>query len=97
MKIPKTVQVLNAKYKIKIVKGLAQTAGNWGHCDSAIKTISLDSGMVGAHLARVLMHELMHAVQFESGMVDFMGMQTCEMSAETLAGFLCAVFEFKFK
>ena len=90
MKLPKSVQILNAKYKIKFDKSL-KDRNRVGECDLFDKIIMLDPDLKDDSLKQTLWHELIHAYQFESGLMQFMETQACEMMAESMASFIISV------
>jgi len=90
MKLPKSVQILNSTYKIKLDKSV-RDRNRCGECDLFDKEISLDPDLKGNSLAQTLMHEIIHAYQFESGIMQFMEIQACEMMAESLANLILSL------
>lgn len=92
MKIPSTIQILNAKYKVKFDKSI-RDRNRCGECDLFEKQILLDPNLTGYSLKQTLWHEIVHAFQFESGMMQFLEEQSAEMMAETFANLIINLTE----
>ena len=95
--IPKKVRVLNYEYKICERSDLNSSLECDGLCDPNARVIYLQKNLPKEMKTRVLMHELMHALQFEAGFCDILNHQTQEIFAETVAGFLCQILKVNFK
>jgi Zn-dependent peptidase ImmA (M78 family) len=95
--IPKKIQVLNYPYSIIEKRNLARDSHCDGVCDATNKIILLDKDLHKDDKLRVLMHEIMHAIQFESGFCEVLDRQTQEILSETVAGFLTATINIRFK
>ena len=52
-------------YKVLVVKGLERSTGNIGVCDAEARTISIDSRLTSRQKKATLVHEIVHAVDFE--------------------------------
>lgn len=87
----KSISVLGQVYKIKRVKGLAESHNAAGLCDPQAFLISLDYSLKGKYLERVLFHELAHAFAYESGLYEFTQSQSLEMFCQSFSGFLAEV------
>lgn len=82
------VSVLGVPYEVKAVPNLDQERGIHGHCDPVAYEILLEASLSGEIMLRTLAHELSHALQFESGLFEFLEPQAREMQAQTMSAFL---------
>ncbi len=94
---PKKINVLGHTYRIIEKPKMSESAGHDGLCDATNKIIYLDKGLHKEDKLRVLMHEIMHAYQFESGFCDVLDRQAQELLAEGMAGFLSSILVVKFR
>jgi hypothetical protein len=97
MNIPSKIFVLYYDYKIIQKDDLNLTTECDGLCDCGNRVIYIQSGMAEERALRTLMHEVIHAYQFEVGLFNILDTQTQELVSETLSGFLCSSFELKLK
>lgn len=95
--IPKSVQILNHKYSIKLAKHLARDQGIEGVCNGNTKAILIDADLDKNETLECLMHEIIHAYQFESGFSQVLDRQAQELLAEGFASFICAILKIQFK
>ena len=80
----KSLQVLGKVYKLKITKdGLPEGAA--GICDPKALTIIISPDQSGEDFWDTLIHELDHAIKFESGQHQIMEVSLLEISAEMSA------------
>jgi hypothetical protein len=80
----KSLLVLGKEYKLKITKdGLPEGAA--GVCDPKALTITIHPDQTGIDFWDTLIHELDHAIKFESGQHQIMEISLLEISAEMSA------------
>lgn len=88
MRVPKSVCILGETYKIRIVKGLAEAQGCDGCLEPYLFLISLDAGLLKSPraLKRTLLHEIGHALAFESGLHDVLPHAALEQFCQAFSG-----------
>lgn len=60
---PKTIKILNLRYKIKFVKDTERTASEAdGWCDPSNQTIAIYDGLPREAMADTFLHEVIHAI-----------------------------------
>lgn len=85
MKIPKSVNILGHEYKIKRVKQEKLTDGRAGECEFPTRVITISSEITGEFAYMVLLHEIWHGIQFESGDVQILHDQVIEKHCDRFA------------
>lgn len=73
---------------------------NTGEIGSAIyptRIIKIDNTLSGELLTLTILHELRHAYQFETGLMQILGPQARELDADGFASFLTSIFHLSFK
>lgn len=70
-RLPKSVQILGVKYKVQLKKDLVDEGVDCdGLCSSSTRTIFIESGLEPKFKFDVLIHEMLHAILYESGYSD---------------------------
>ena len=93
MKIPKTINILGKKYKIKLLSDFNYV----GLCDSETSTIYLNANQKDEDMLCTILHELIHAWQFRVGLNQAISKESLEVISEGISIVLCEVFDIKFK
>ena len=91
MKIPRSVNVLGHDYKIRLVAAAKLGAEHDGVCCYPEREIILNKECEKELRWLAFLHELRHAVQFESGLVQLLGQQSCETDADQFASFISSL------
>lgn len=91
MKIPKKIKVCGRTYRVA-ARHVAD--GTMGETDSANRTIMIDPS-VGARAYEVVLHELVHAALFETGVDNLMQRELTEAVCDAVALAFSDIFEFK--
>lgn len=89
------LEVLGTAYELLITEEMPD--GILGLCDSEAKTIKVRKGLPKARMMATLLHEFIHACDFENGVYQAVGPQIMEITAETNARALLKNFEIRFK
>lgn len=97
MKIPKSVNVLGHPYRIKMVDHLGLVVGQTGECDYNLREIRLLKGLNKESTFQVLLHEIRHAYQFESGFTQILDHQAMELDADGFVSLVTSLFDLRWK
>jgi hypothetical protein len=98
MKIPKRLNIKGSEYRIGVVDRSKVQRGCLGTCDHEDKEIKLSNELTGDKLTQVFIHELMHAVQAEVGLLQAqVSDDVFEILCESFASFLASKFEIRLK
>lgn len=92
MMIPKTIVVCGRPYNI--VKAHIQD-GTLGETDSSSRTISLEPGLDAQRAYEILVHELIHATLYETGVANVLDDKQNEAVADAVALAFSDIFTFK--
>lgn len=87
------LDILGTQYELIFTDDLPD--GILGLCDSGSKTIRVHAGLTGKSLLHTLLHEFIHACDFENGFYQAVGAQIMEVTAETHARALLNNFDIK--
>ena len=68
MKIPTSFKILGKTYRVKYDS--LQDTGFFGLVDVDEKIVVLDSRITGYKLQQTFMHEIIHVIQYESGLAE---------------------------
>lgn len=94
MRTPKWVPVLNYPYHIKYFETPQDLDGA---CCPKSRLIYLDKRIKDQLLDETLLHEIIHAWQFESGISEVTSEEILEVSCAQLSKFLLSIFSIEFK
>jgi len=85
MKIPKSVNVLGEKYKVKILDEIPDHPYAVGLCDYNAREITLLKSLKGKDKLATFLHEVNHATLWESGAGQTLSRDLTEVIVDTLA------------
>lgn len=97
MKIPKEILVKGKTYEIKLIKTLIKDEEAEGTCDEATRTIKIDSSLKGDSLKSCLLHEIGHAIQYETGMAQGFDEALQEIITDNFANVLTDLITWRFR
>lgn len=98
MRIPKSVNVLGHIYKIKIIEETGMhVLGHMGECDYGLREIRIIKNLSEEVSFQVLLHEIRHAYQFESGFAQILDAQAMELDADGFVSLITSLFDLKWK
>lgn len=89
------LNVLGEIYAVK--REPIEKQGLMGLCDPNTKTITIAKELVGEEYWSTLIHEMVHARDFELGFDQVLSAQAMEVNAETMAKVLMKNFALRFK
>jgi hypothetical protein len=99
MKIPDSIFIRGQKWRIRVRKNLFKRDTCYGLTSCEDRLIELDDSLRGLDIRRVLIHELIHAVLWESGatshttVIDpFLEEIICDAIAESFTQDMALVF-----
>jgi hypothetical protein len=91
MPIPETVKIGPHRYRVALVEDLRdpddRNARLFGHVDTATQTIQLAAGNTPGHMVSTLLHEVIHALDFDGYAIGLSEKQTKRLGVG-LAAFL---------
>lgn len=97
MKIPKKLNICGHIYKIEFVAKGVMMDGRLGECEHPARVIRILKGIEGYDAFMILLHEIRHAIHFETGLSQVLHPQTQEMDCEIFTSVLTSLFHLKFK
>lgn len=97
MKLPKRIPVGSTMYELRYAKKGELPEHVMGVCHFKKKMILLCKGQQRSDLIHTLVHELKHALQWESGLSQNLDHQTMEMDAQATASMITSLFNLTFK
>ena len=98
MRLPKSVNVCGHTYKIIVRKdGTLKIPNAWGTCSPSKKEIEINAAIPKDRIVRVLLHEIRHAYQTESGLSQLLCDELAEVDAEGFASLVTSIFDVKLK
>lgn len=97
MRIPRKINVMGTEYIFKKEKNMLNDNGQYGYCDWKEKIIGYDSDLKGTDLIHTILHEIDHAIRYESGLYQVLSNEVLEIIAETTATQFIRLFDIKFK
>lgn len=97
MKIPKEIYVKGQHYEIIKVKELSETDGSDGETSEHDKTIKYCSKLNNDKLKRAILHEIGHAIQYETGISQALSEEMQEVVTENFANVIVDLFHLRFK
>jgi len=97
VKIPKSIWVKGQEYLVIATQSLIDNEHCDGTTDYINKTIKYDSALKGDMLKRCLIHELGHAVQFETGLRQALNDDILEIITENFSNVINDLIHWRFK
>lgn len=97
MKIPKSIWVKGQEYQIKVIKGFIENHEAEGMTSQHDKTIELDAGIKGNKLKKLVLHEIGHAIQYETAISEALSTEMQEVITENFATVIIDLFHVRFK
>jgi Zn-dependent peptidase ImmA (M78 family) len=97
MKIPKKINIKGRPYKILFIKGLIEKQHAMGICCETKKEIHLDSKLKDEDLKATLLHEIGHAIMFETGLTQCLSHDIQEIVTENFSNVIIDLFHIRFR
>jgi len=97
MKVPKTIWVKGEEYTITSVSDLIDADDSDAQTSECEKTIKYDSSLKGKKLKRAMLHEIGHAIQYETGISQAASSEMQEIITENFANVFDDLFHWRFK
>jgi len=96
MKLPKYIKIKGQKYKIIYNKNLSKES-IYGDTDMDYKIIRICNSLEGEKLLTTLIHEIGHAIQFETGISQAISVGLQEIICENFSTVFNDIFKIRFK
>ena len=91
MKVPKTLQIGGHAWTIRLVKQSEMEHEHAGECHFEKNEIRILKDLTKEQIQRVLLHEIRHAHQWETGMTQVLQAQTMEMDSESFVSLVLSL------